>query len=54
MVALATVVIVMLLFLIVTRVTTVVLTLTGMSRGSARFQARSAFSGVGFTTSEAE
>src|SRR3954453_9404784 len=30
------------------------LSLTGMSRESARFQARSAFTGVGFTTSEAE
>ena len=54
MVALATVVIVVLLSLIVTRVATVVLTLTGVSWESARFQARSAFSGVGFTTSEAE
>ena len=54
MVAVATVVIVVLLSLIVTRVATVILTLTGLSRDSARFQARSAFSGVGFTTSEAE
>jgi len=38
----------------VTRVATVALTLTGMSREAARFQARSAISGVGFTTSEAE
>jgi hypothetical protein len=30
------------------------LTLTGLSRESARFQARSAFTGVGFTTSESE
>ncbi|MCD5408743.1 TrkA C-terminal domain-containing protein [Candidatus Bipolaricaulota bacterium] len=30
------------------------LTLTGLSREAARFQARSAFSGVGFTTSESE
>ena len=42
------------LALLVTRVATVALTLTGMSRESARFQARSAFFGVGFTTTEAE
>src|SRR5215217_7737476 len=40
--------------LLVARVGTVALTLTGMSRESARFQARSAFFGVGFTTGEAE
>lgn len=45
---------VVLLSLIVTRVATIALSLTGLSRESARFQARSAFSGVGFTTSEAE
>jgi hypothetical protein len=42
------------LSLLVIRVATVMLTLTGMSHESARFQARSAFTGVGFTTSEAE
>ncbi len=40
--------------LVVTRVATVALTLTGMQRDVARFQARSAFSGAGFTTSESE
>lgn len=40
--------------LVVVRVATVALTLTGLSKESARFQARSAFTGVGFTTSEAE
>ena len=45
---------VILLGLVITRVATVVLTLTGMSQESARFQARSALTGVGFTTSEAE
>lgn len=40
--------------LIVTRVASVALEHTGLSRDSARFQARSAFTGVGFTTSEAE
>ena len=42
------------LSLVITRLATVALTLTGMSRESARFQARSAFTGTGFTTSEAE
>jgi hypothetical protein len=52
--AAVSVVIVVLVSLLVARVGTVALTLTGMSRESARFQARSAFFGVGFTTAEAE
>lgn len=40
--------------LLITRVGAVALMLTGMSRESSRFQARSAFFGVGFTTAEAE
>jgi hypothetical protein len=40
--------------LIVTRVAAVALEQTGLSSDSARFQALSAFSGVGFTTGEAE
>lgn len=40
--------------LIVTRVASVALEHTGLSRDAARFQARSAFTGVGFTTTEAE
>lgn len=54
MAALFSVLVVVLLSLLLTRIATVALTLTGLSRESARFQARSAFSGVGFTTSEAE
>lgn len=54
MVALASVLLVALVSLLVTRVATMALTLTGLSREIARFQARSALSGVGFTTSEAE
>lgn len=42
------------LALLVTRVATVALMLTGLSKDSARFQSRSAFSGSGFTTAEAE
>jgi hypothetical protein len=54
MVALVSVLIIVLLSLLILRVATVALSLTGMSRESARFQARSALTGVGFTTSEAE
>jgi hypothetical protein len=39
---------------IVIRVATSALVMTGMAHESARFQARSAFLGVGFTTAEAE
>lgn len=42
------------LSLIITRLATVALTFTGLSYESARFQARSAFTGTGFTTKEAE
>lgn len=40
--------------LIITRIGAVALTFTGLSRELARFQARSAFTGVGFTTTESE
>ncbi len=40
--------------LLVTRVATVILVASGMSGESARFQARSAFTGAGFTTHESE
>jgi hypothetical protein len=52
--AVVTVFVVLLASLLIARVGAVALTLTGMSRESARFQARSAFFGVGFTTNEAE
>jgi hypothetical protein len=42
------------LSLLITRIAAVALAFTGLSRQSARFQARSAFTGVGFTTSESE
>lgn len=42
------------LSLLVTRVGAMALMLTGISREMARFQARSAFTGVGFTTKESE
>ena len=46
--------ILILLSVIVNRIGTVALTLTGLSREMARFQARSAFSTTGFTTNETE
>ena len=39
---------------LITRIATVALTHTGLSRESARFQSRSALTGTGFTTSESE
>lgn len=54
MLAVASVLIATLLSLVVTRIATIALTATGLSRDVARFQARSALGGVGFTTSEAE
>jgi len=52
--ALISLLVVLCLSLLMTRVATVALTLTGLSRQSARFQARSALSGVGFATHESE
>lgn len=46
--------VVLTLGLLITRIATVALTFTGLSRDLAHFQARSAFVGVGFTTSESE
>jgi K+/H+ antiporter YhaU regulatory subunit KhtT len=54
MLAAASLLVVVLLALLVMRVATAVLTMTGLSRESARFQVRSALTGVGFTTSETE
>lgn len=42
------------LSLLISRIAAVILTSTGMAVDAARFQARSALSGVGFTTTEAE
>ena len=54
MVALISFLLVLTFSLIVERVGTVALSLTGLSLDVARFQALSAFTGTGFTTSEAE
>ena len=52
--AIVTVFVVLIASLLIARIGAVALTVTGMSREASRFQARSAFFGVGFTTAEAE
>ncbi len=54
MIAIVSVLLVLSASMIVIRVAAVALIHTGMGREAARFQARSAFTGAGFTTSEAE
>jgi hypothetical protein len=46
--------VIVILSVLITRIATIALTHTGLSKEAARFQARSAFSGAGFTTSESE
>lgn len=46
--------VVVILSLVVVRIATIALSLTGLSDQLARFQARSAFTGAGFTTKESE
>lgn len=54
MVALITFLSILVLSLLVVRVVTVALTLTGLSPEVAKFQARSVWTGTGFTTAESE
>lgn len=54
MIAVASLLFTLGLSLLVTRIGSVALMLTGMSREVARFQSRSAYSGCGYTTREAE
>lgn len=54
MIAIATLLVVVTLTLIINRVGTIALSSTGLSPEAAHFQARSALTGVGFTTSESE
>lgn len=54
MIAIATLLVVVTVTLIVNRVGTIALTATGLSAEVAHFQARSALTGVGFTTTESE
>jgi hypothetical protein len=54
MTAILSLLLVILVSMVITRVATIALAATGLSRESARFQARSALTGSGFTTSESE
>jgi len=54
MVALASLLVVVLISIIAVRIGAVALTMTGVSKDMAMFQAQSAFSGTGFTTRESE
>lgn len=54
MISIFSLLVVLTLSILVTRIAAVALTHTGLSRESAKFQARSAFTGVGFTTTESE
>jgi hypothetical protein len=54
MLAVLTLLAVVMVSMLITKVAAIALSLTGMSRESARFQARSAFSRAGFTTTESE
>ena len=54
MIAIVSLIVVVFLSILITRIATIILTHTGLTRESAKFQARSAFSGAGFTTSESE
>jgi len=54
MLSILTLLIVLTLSILITRIASVALSHTGLTRETARFQARSAFTGVGFTTSESE
>ncbi len=54
MIALASLFLIVVVILIVARIVTVALVATGLPYELARFQARSALTGVGFTTSESE
>lgn len=54
MVAIISLLVVITVSILMTRVATIALVHTGLSQPAARFQARSAFTGAGFTTQESE
>ncbi len=54
MLGIAIVLVTVTLSMMITRVAVLILTATGMQRGIAKFQARSALTGAGFTTNESE
>ncbi len=54
MTGIISVIIILAFSIIITRIASIALTHTGLSHQASRFQARSAFTGVGFTTNESE
>lgn len=54
MASILTLILILTLSILITRIATIAIAHTGLSHESAKFQARSAFTGVGFTTTEAE
>ncbi len=54
MIPLFSLIIILTLSILITYIATIALNHTGLSKESAKFQARSAFTGVGFTTNESE
>lgn len=54
MLAIISLLIILALSILITRIATLALVHTGLSRDVARLQSRSAFTGVGFTTCESE
>ena len=54
MIPIVSLLVVVSLSILITRIATIALTHTGLSKEAARFQARSAFTGAGFTTNESE
>ena len=54
MISLLSLLVVIVLSILITRIASIALMHTGLSKQSARFQARSAFTGAGFTTDESE
>lgn len=54
MIAIVSLLLILVVSLLITRMASLALTHTGLSRQAAAFQARSAFTGVGFTTEESE
>ncbi len=54
MVSLISLLVILIISVLVTKVASQALTHTGLSKEAAKFQARSAFTGVGYTTSESE
>lgn len=54
MAGIITVILILIFSILITRVASIALSHTGLSRETSKFQARSAFTGVGFTTSESE